>query len=417
MHFFSQYRGLRRENYVLFFGRIVTNMGSMVWPMLTMILNQKLGMNAGNIAVLTAVTGILMMPANLLGGKLADRLNKKNIIIVGDAVSVVCYILCGFFPLGMGTIALMLVASLFQTIEGPAYNAIIADITPMEDRDKAYSLQYWGANLGLVLSPTLSGLLFKDYLWLAFIISGAAIGCSTILIAFFVRDITPVVQTGSRAEYQRASDGESILSVLRRNPAVLLYLAAAALCNAAYHQYGYLMPLDLGSVHGENGAVIYGTISSLNCIVVVVFTPLITRWFRRMIDTKKFLTGRLLFLAGYVMFIVSLGIIPMYYAAMLVFTWGEIFNTLADGPYLSARTPATHRGRINSVSGVSYTIFLGIFNIIEGKVYDSFGSRAAWGMALGALALSVLLSCRLVSRDRVRYPRLYEEAAAETIND
>ena len=37
MHFFSQYRGLRRENYVLFFGRIVTNMGSMVWPMLTMI--------------------------------------------------------------------------------------------------------------------------------------------------------------------------------------------------------------------------------------------------------------------------------------------------------------------------------------------------------------------------------------------
>ena len=98
MHFFSQYWGLRRENYVLFFGRIVTNLGSMVWPMLTMILNQKLGMSAGNIAVLTAVFGVLMMPANLLGGKLADRLNKKNIIIVGDIVSVVCYIICGCIP-------------------------------------------------------------------------------------------------------------------------------------------------------------------------------------------------------------------------------------------------------------------------------------------------------------------------------
>ena len=111
MHFFSQYRGLRRENYVLFFGRIVTNMGAMVWPMLTMILNQKLGMSAGNIAILTAVFGILMMPATLFGGKLADRLNKKNIIIVGDIVSVVCYILCGCVPLGMGTIVLMFVAS------------------------------------------------------------------------------------------------------------------------------------------------------------------------------------------------------------------------------------------------------------------------------------------------------------------
>ena len=38
---FSQYRGLRKEVYILFFGRIVTNMGSMVWPMLTMILKDR----------------------------------------------------------------------------------------------------------------------------------------------------------------------------------------------------------------------------------------------------------------------------------------------------------------------------------------------------------------------------------------
>ena len=409
MNFFSQYKGLRRENYVLFFGRIVTNMGSMVWPMLTMILNQKLGMSAGNIAIMTAVFSVLMMPASLLGGKLADRLNKKNIIIVGDIVSVVCYILCGCIPLGMGTIVLMFFASLFQTIEGPAYNAIIADITPLEDRDKAYSLQYWGANLGLVLSPTLSGMLFKNYLWLAFVISGVAIGCSTILIWFFVRDITPVEQTGSRAEYQMARHGESIFAILRRNPTIILYLVITALCNAAYNQYGYLMPLDLGLAHGEDGAVIYGTISSLNCIVVVLFTPLITRWFRRMIDTKKFLTGKLLFFAGYMIFIAFLGVIPMYYAAMLVFTWGEIFNTLADGPYLSARTPASHRGRINSVSSVFYTVFLSIFNVAEGKAYDVYGSGAAWGMTLGALAASILLSVLLIFRDRARYPRLYEE--------
>lgn len=413
MHFFSQYRGLRRENYVLFFGRIVTNMGSMVWPMLTMILNQKLGMSAGNIAILTAVFGILMMPATLFGGKLADRLNKKNIIIVGDIVSVVCYILCGCVPLGMGTIVLMFVASLFQTIEGPAYNAIIADITSLEERDKAYSLLYWGANLGLVLSPTLSGLLFKNYLWLAFIISGVAIGCSTILIWFFVRDITPVEQIGSRAEYQRARDGESIFAILRQNPTILLYLAVSALCSAAYDQYGYLMPLDLGRIHGENGAVIYGTVSSLNCIVVVLVTPFITRLFRRVIDTKKLLTGKLLFLAGYILFLTFLGTIPMYYAAMLIFTWGEIINTIADGPYLSARTPASHRGRINSVSGVAYTILRGVFNIAEGKAYDAYGSTAAWGLTIGALTISILLSVWLIFRDRARYPRLYEENAVE----
>ena len=46
----SQYKGLRRENYILCFGRLVTAMGAMVRPMLTMILSQKLGMNAVQVA-------------------------------------------------------------------------------------------------------------------------------------------------------------------------------------------------------------------------------------------------------------------------------------------------------------------------------------------------------------------------------
>ena len=90
----------------------------------------------------------------------------------------------------------------------------------------------------------------------------------------------------------------------------------------------------------------------------------------------------------------------MYYAAMLIFTWGEIINTIADGPYLSARTPASHRGRINSVSGVAYTILRGVFNIAEGKAYDAYGSTAAWGLTIGALTISILLSVWLIFRDR-----------------
>ena len=46
MNLLSQYKGLRKGNYVLCFGRFVTAMGAMVRPMLTMILSQKLGMNA-----------------------------------------------------------------------------------------------------------------------------------------------------------------------------------------------------------------------------------------------------------------------------------------------------------------------------------------------------------------------------------
>ena len=42
--FFEQYKGLKREMYILFYGRIVTSMGSLIWPLVTLILKNKMGM-------------------------------------------------------------------------------------------------------------------------------------------------------------------------------------------------------------------------------------------------------------------------------------------------------------------------------------------------------------------------------------
>ena len=407
MKLIDQYRGLRRENYVLFFGRIVTSLGSMIWPVLTLILNQKMGLDASSIAVLLTAASIVMLPANLFGGRLADRRNKKNIIIVGDLVSIVCYIACGLVPLGPLTIGLIMVASLFQTIEGPAYNALVADITPTRDREKAYSLLYLGANIGMILAPTIAGFLMENYLWLSFIISGVSIGMSTFMIWKWVQDITPVKDEGEEAVYQTAQEKASVFSVLKKNPQVMLFLIATALYYAAYHQYEFLMPLDMAAVH-ENSAVIFGTVTSTNCIVVVLFTPIITSLFRRMCDTKKLLTGMLLILAGYGLFLALLGFIPAYYASMLVFTWGEVFCTLAEGPYMTARIPSSHRGRVNSVIGVLQTLLIGGFDIVLGRIYDNAGSLQAWILVLGALLIAIIIAAFLIRGDRKAYPKLYE---------
>ena len=415
---FGQYGGLRRENYVLFFGNIVTNMGSMVWPMMTLILGQKMGMSAGNIAILLMAASIICMPANLFGGRLADKINKKTIILVGDTVSVTCYIVCGLIPLSYVTIGLIVLASVFQSIEGPAYSALIADITPTKDREKAYSLLYLGANIGLMVSPTLSGILFQNYLWLAFIISGVAIGCSTLLICFLVRNITPVKEDGEEAVYQKARENASVWRVLWENKAVLLFTVVTALYYAAYNQYSFLMPLEMGRIHGDNGALIYGTISSLNCIIVVVFTPLITSWFKRLRETGKMVVGKALLIVGYLLFILLLGFIPIYYAAITLFTWGEIFNVISEGPYESKRIPSSHRGRLTSVLGVAQGILLAAFNVFVGKVYDFTGSIGAWAIVLSAAGVSLLLSVWLIRLDRRKYPKLYlPEKQEETPGD
>ena len=407
MTLLNQYRGLRREIYVLFFGRIVTNLGSMVWPVLTMILSRKLGFSAAEISYIVVGSSLAMLPATLVGGKLADRFNKKWMIVLCDSVSILCFLISAAIPLGIGTIVLFLVAGVFQSIEYPSYDALFADLSTTKDRERAYSLMYLGGNLGLVLSPTIAGLLFKDYLWLSFLISGVSIACSTFLIAFLIKDITPVEDTGEEAAYQEKKEGAGVFTILRENPLLLLYLLCGTFYAAAYGQYNFIMPLDMTAVHGDNGAVIFGTVSSLNCITVVIFTPIITKLFAKMRDTGKMIVGRVLVFGGYLVFLLLLGFIPSYYLAMLIFTWGEIFSTVAEGPYVSTRIPASHRGRINGLMSVAYGTVTGVIDVTVGRLYDRAGSTWTWTLILAVTLISAAAAMLLKALDKKAYPKLY----------
>ncbi len=411
MKIFNQYRGLRREIYILFFGRIVTNLGSMIWPVLTMILSRKLGFTAAQISYFFVGSSLIMLPASIIGGKLADRFNKKWLIVFCDGVSILCFFISAVIPLGIGSIILFIAAGVFQSIEYPAYDALFADLSTTKDRERAYSLEYLGGNLGLVLSPTIAGILFKDYLWLSFLISGVSIALSTVLIAVLIKDVTPVEDHDEEAAYQEKKDGASVFSILRENPLLLLYLLCGTLYSAAYGQYGYIMPLDMAAVHGDAGALIFGTVSSLNCITVVIFTPLITKLFAKMRDTGKMLTGRILVFAGYLVFLLLLGYIPGYYLAMLVFTWGEIFSTVSEGPYVSTRIPASHRGRINGLMSVAYTVVTGGVDLTVGQLYDHAGSSWTWTFILAVTVISAALAVVLKAKDKKAYPKLYKEKA------
>ena len=254
MKIFSQYKGLGRGNFILFVGKIVTNLGAMIWPMMTLILNRKLGLDATQTALFFIITGFMFLPANIWGGQLADRFSKKKIIILCDVVSIVSFVISGFLPLTLYTLCVTLTGAFFQTLEGPVYQAIVADITPSDKREQAFSLLYMGGNIGLILSPTIAGILFNHYLWLCFVISGVSISVSTVLIAFFIKDTTERIRKESREEV-KGQDG-NILRVVRNSATLILFLIAMSFYQGAYSQFSYLMPLDISKAYPENGSII-----------------------------------------------------------------------------------------------------------------------------------------------------------------
>lgn len=407
---FDMYRGLRREMYILFYGRIVTNMGALIWPMLTLILTVKIGMTAAQAAMFSLIVGVVQLPFSLLGGKLADRFNKRNLIIVCDLVTVACYIACSLMEIGMTAIVVFCVGGVFATLEWPCYDALVADLTTSDDRERAYSLSYLGSNLGLVLAPTLGGLLFEKHLNLAFLITGLSTLSSTVLIFFFVKDITRVREETKGGYEKDAKDGESALSVLFSRPVLLLFLACSALAAFVYSQFNFLMPINMSKVFGARGAVLFGTMTSLNCALVVAGTPLITKWFSRLKETDKIVTGEVLIVAALAMFIFIGKATALYYAAMFVFTVGEIFVTLGKQPYLTRRIPATHRGRVASISSIFVYGFERISQLLVGRLADAWPLALVWTFVVGVGVGCVALHVQLRKTDHRAYPMLYSDA-------
>ena len=410
--FIGQYRNLNREIYVLFWGRIVTSMGSLIWPLMTLILKNKLGYDATAIALITMVMVVIQFPILLLGGKLADSRNRKHIIVVCDLVTVGCYIIAGLIPLSGFSVVLFYTAGVFANIEGPSYDALVADLSDSDSREKAYSLQYLGMNLGLVLAPTLGGFLFENYLWLAFLITAAATFSSTLLIILFVKRLR--VEKAHVSQYEQNRQGDSLISILQERKALVLYALLGGFGSFVYAQFNYLLPLNMEALYGAKGAEVFGLLTSVNALVVIVATPLVTTFLGGIRDVKKILIGETLIVLGLYSYRYAQLQLTLCFLLMVLFTLGEVFNTLGHQPYMTHRIPATHWGRVNSFVSIVSGAFSSIGNLFLGRLLDSRGYSAAW-LAVGIAGLFLIcLACLLSGTDKKAFPLLYAAGPAQS---
>ena len=412
--FITQYGGLKREIYILFIGRLVTAMGSFVWPMLTFFLTTKLGLSDGTATMMIATASVLSFPAALIGGKLADRFSRKSIIILFDCITVSMYLLAAILPLTLFTAILLFAAGLFQTIESPAYDALNADYSTSLQREKAYSLSYLGFNLGYIVGASVAGILFEKFLRLAFCINGIAIFISTVLIIFFVHQknaITEDAQALSEnySEYEQPVDEKlSVLTVLRQRPVLIGVLLIGCIASMPSSLMGVLLPLQLKETMGETGATIYGYLNSLNGFVVIVFTPVLTVLLKKLTEIPKVMIGLMLFLVGNLFFSWNTGV-SMLFVGMFIFTLGEVIEVLGHNPYASRRVPASHRGRVGGISSVVYSVFSSLTQYLISFMLMATGSnyKLIWMVFMVCGLVGVALYGLMYGPDKRTFPKLY----------
>ena len=407
--YFSMYAHLPKEIYVLAFGKIMTSMGALIWPMLTLIMSEKLNLNGQTIGMYMMMFSMFMGPFYLLGGKLADKYNKKHIIVTFDLIGNSLYFICAALPISMTTLYLLAIASVFQSMEQPAYDALIADLTTYKDRERAYSLNYLAMNLGLVMAPMIGGILFNNYLNLSFFINGLADISSTLLLLLFIKNVKNTVRDSKIVnEYEKGEAG-SIFKVFSERKLFFLLFIISGIAAMIYNQFNFLMPLHMEEAFRGSGAFKFGILASINAVVVVIGTPIVTKKFSGVTDVRIMYFGQLLESLGLAFFIFVNRYFVVAVVGIIIFTTGEIFGSISKTPYLTKRIPETHRGRVLSITNSCAGLIGILSNYVIGILIDYYTFHTVW-ITIAAIGVVVMILYSIYLRlDKKAYPGLYLE--------
>ena len=162
---------------------------STVGSSMTIYYNKYMG--AGITGILLIISSVMVFLIGLYSGHLTDQRGRRPIMLFSTAVTTLGGAIATFAnsPLYFnawltffGFLILNFGFGFFNT----SSQAMIVDLTTVENRRSVYSIQYWIINFGIMIGSALSGWFFRDYLvWLLLSITLEELA-SFLVVLFFI---------------------------------------------------------------------------------------------------------------------------------------------------------------------------------------------------------------------------------------
>ncbi|HDQ14146.1 MAG TPA: MFS transporter [Sediminispirochaeta sp.] len=388
---FTQYAGLPRAVYVLFFARIINRMGDFVHFFLTLFLTQKMGMSEGKTGTFLMLVSFSRMAGSVFSGKLGDHIGRKRGMVFFLACFALTLTFTGFVVESMLTPYMLILAGFFNGGERPLNNTIVTDLTRGEQRNKAFSLLYLGINIGVAIGPMIAGFLFNRFI--RWIFWGDAITSliAILLIVAYVPESRPSAEELEESKKdpsskERAEEGGTIGAFLRR-PVLALSTLLMILSGFIYSQHAFALPLHLDQLFGRESARLFGLIMSSNAVYVLLFTTLILYLTKKINPLKSTALGALLYAGGFGM-IFFLEDFYLFFLSTLIWTLGEIITMVNYNVFIASHTPISHRSRFNGLLQVILGMGFAVGPFLAGLFVDLFGTHDIW-LVVSALGVVV----------------------------
>ncbi len=379
--------------YRIYFASLFFQMGAMNMQMLTRsLLIYRLTGSATILGVMALANSVPMLFFSFYGGVLADRLQKKWVILVGDlcyaAISLAVAVLLVTGVLSQdrpGSWWILIVYSLASgTIMGlmmPARQAVIAEIVSESQLMNAVSLNTFGMNFNRMIMPAIGGFMVEAFDFGAtYFFMTALYVLAAVFVAFL--PITGTVTLRGRGAWADIKDG---VKYVRHEPTILLILAVTLFTVLLSMPYMMLLPVfteDILKV-GAGGMGVLLSVSGIGAIVgSLVLASLPNKRRGAMMMWGSLLLG--LALVGF-----SFSSSWSVSLVMIVFVGlGQTARMTLGNTLLQYYVTDEYRGRVMSIYLMEFGLTsFGVF--FTGVMADVVGGQ--WGG--GGLALMLVIMC------------------------
>jgi len=407
--FFDTYQELPKSVFVLFAVRIINCFGSFVYPFLTLFLTIKLGYSSEKTGFFVTAVVVAGSIGLLSGGKLADRFGRKKVFIILSTISAIFFIICSFLDKSPAIPWLIIASNLFLGGVLPCINAMLTDMADPEKRKAAFSLIYLGTNIGMAIGPIVAGFLFNNHIKLVFLIDAATTLLSLIPVIIFIKETIPSkeksLEMSESNENSEKPEKGHVLSILFRRPMLLVFAFISLIYTFVYSQNYFSLPLYLNLHFGDRGPKVYGILMSTNAIVVILLTIFLINMMKNTKPIINIAFAGILYAIGFgAIYLVTNEIFLII--STVIWTLGEIIQTINTSVYVANNSPITHRGRFSGI--ITFITEIGFIAspLIMGYFIKHYGVAKVWPLVFILSMAAALFMYILYLAESNKKPRL-----------
>ncbi|WP_329232249.1 MFS transporter [Streptomyces sp. NBC_01460] len=386
---------LPKAFWLLWFGQTASRLGTLAPAFLVLYLEDNGLVAPGTTPLVVGLFGAGVVLSGLVGGAVADLIGPRRTIVAAQPVAAVAALLFALADHVVVLCALSLITGFLSSVDRPAGAGLISSIVPKEQFSKAYSLFLVGFNIGMSLSPVLSGFLLEVSPTALFVVWAASSLVYAALV-FAVPADPPPVRGSDRPTGLPAALRSSARDIAEpfRTPVLVAFLLLTFLLACVYLQVNSALPLDMRGSGLTSGNI--GFVLAVNAVLSILLLPLVPRLVGGMRAHVPLILAAGFMALGFGANVFAHSMIS-FTLATVVWTLGEVLWAPMSATFIVDRAPA---GRIGTYQGSYFFAWNAAF-VIGGPaglaLAHTRGYGALW-MSVLALGLAVALGFALLPR-------------------